>query len=286
MADPHLEAIRAGVRYDKQLRALFGRRIGSRDHPRGVILAAYRRARAGLLDAYGNPIAVEAILGEYRAAVETTVRTGLDDAAVIGADQAEDVLRAWGIDIARPSTSGIKRPAVTAVMRTTDAQLESIKSGNLTAAQVLGGSARVGLFAPGIIQREAADQMANVAAIVQEGIMYASAETAGAFGDFVRQAVAVVDERTTPCCLGVHGQIRNMGEPFRTPDPPAYSDWQDRPPFHHFCRTSQVLLPRLAGRDVLTDRMRRAATLERTLREQPDYEAPHPANAFTRTEGE
>jgi hypothetical protein len=87
----------------------------------------------------------------------------------------------------------------------------------------------------------------------------------------VRQSVAVVDERTTPCCLGVHGQIVEMIQPFYTPDPPAWTDYQERPPLHDYCRTSTVLVFRAVADDDLTRDMRVAAALERQMREKPGY---------------
>ena len=130
---------------------------------------------------------------------------------------------------------------------------------------------------------EAANQMANAAALATQNVVQVSLAAAGAFSDFVRQAVAAVDERTTPCCLGVHGQVRDLDEWYETPDAPAYAERQKRPPFHDYCRTSQVLVIRTVAEDDLTRRMRRAATLEMVLRGRPDYRAPHPADAFTRT---
>jgi hypothetical protein len=285
MADPHLAAITAGVTANRQLKTLFSRKIGTKAEPRGEILAAYSRTRQGLVDNLDNPIVVAALLDEYRAAVLDATAAGLVDASSIGYEQAIALADAWDLQIAREFQPGISGVALAAVLGIVDNQIRSIQSGLLTEAMILGGRNRVGLFAPGVIQREAANQMANIAAVVQENIMTASLSSTGAYSDFVRQAVAAIDEKTTPCCLGVHGQIRELKEPFYTPDPPAYSDQQDRHPFHDHCRTSVVLVARQFGRDDLTERMLRAATLEGVLRGRPGYVAPHPADAFTRTTG-
>jgi hypothetical protein len=56
-----------------------------------------------------------------------------------------------------------------------------------------------------------------------------------------KMAVATLDNRTTPCCLHVHGQVVAWNKPFHTSYPPAYADYIDYPPFHPYCRTSVVL---------------------------------------------
>jgi hypothetical protein len=162
------------------------------------------------------------------------------------------------------------------------AQIQAILSGVLTEEQLLGGAQRLGMFAPGVIQREAANGFSGLVQAIGAEIQQLSLESRGEVDSFVRQAVAVVDERTTPCCLGVHGQIVEMIQPFYTPNPPAWTDYQERPPFHDYCRTSTVLVFRAVADDDLTRDMRRAAALERQMREKPGYSEPHPANAFSR----
>jgi len=55
-----------------------------------------------------------------------------------------------------------------------------------------------------------------------------------------KQAVASIQGDTTETCLKVHGQIRELDEPFETAGREAFSFRQMQPPFHWNCRTSVV----------------------------------------------
>lgn len=55
-----------------------------------------------------------------------------------------------------------------------------------------------------------------------------------------KQAVAVITKETTDCCLRVHGQIRNLDEPYVLVGTPRFADLVMYPPFHWRCRTSSV----------------------------------------------
>lgn len=60
-------------------------------------------------------------------------------------------------------------------------------------------------------------------------------------GRYQKQALAAIDARTTRCCLAVHGQIRDLDQPFDTPEKPAFAPQQQQPPFHWRCRTVEAL---------------------------------------------
>ena len=96
-----------------------------------------------------------------------------------------------------------------------------------------------------------------------------------------KQATAAIDERTTDCCLRVHGQIRPMGKPFKLTGTPRFRDEIDRPPFHWYCRTASALyLPVFEKVGLSTSLMRRAAIIELEAREQdPKRVEIHPAHA-------
>lgn len=53
-----------------------------------------------------------------------------------------------------------------------------------------------------------------------------------------KQAVAHVGGSTTRTCLHVHGQIRDLDEPFTLTAEPRFARKQMQPPFHWNCRTS------------------------------------------------
>jgi hypothetical protein len=76
-----------------------------------------------------------------------------------------------------------------------------------------------------------------------------------------KQAIAVINDRTTETCLRVHGQIREIDEPYHLTGTPRFSDEELYPPFHFRCRSSSVAYHadfEEAG-GLTTDAMREAA---------------------------
>lgn len=59
-------------------------------------------------------------------------------------------------------------------------------------------------------------------------------------GKIQKQAVAAIDDRTTDCCLRVHGQITDLDEPYKLTGTPRFADAMMFPAFHWRCRTSSV----------------------------------------------
>ena len=99
-----------------------------------------------------------------------------------------------------------------------------------------------------------------------------------------RQVVAVVDERTTDCCLRAHGQWQAMGDDFVLTGQPRYADKMPHPPFHRWCRSATALVQRQYAADDLTQKMRDAARAELNARktQKPRRKVITPANAVSR----
>lgn len=98
-----------------------------------------------------------------------------------------------------------------------------------------------------------------------------------------RQVVAVVDERTTDCCLRAHGQWQAMGDDFVLTGQPRYADKMPHPPFHRWCRSATALVQRQYAADDLTQKMKDAARDELNARtRKPRRKVITPANAFSR----
>lgn len=55
-----------------------------------------------------------------------------------------------------------------------------------------------------------------------------------------KQAVAAVQAKTTATCLRVHGQVRELDEPFELTAEPRFARRMMAPPFHWNCRTAVV----------------------------------------------
>jgi hypothetical protein len=95
---------------------------------------------------------------------------------------------------------------------------------------------------------------------------------------FGKQAIAAIDERTTDCCLRVHGQVVDLKKKFHLTGTPRFADDLDWSPFHWYCRTSVALyLPEYD--DELTAGMRGAAGAELAAREERGRAEVHPAHA-------
>ncbi|MBN2389901.1 MAG: hypothetical protein JXR84_04215 [Anaerolineae bacterium] len=95
----------------------------------------------------------------------------------------------------------------------------------------------------------------------------------------MKQAIAAIDERTTDCCLRVHGQVRALNQPYELAGEPRFADRMDYPPFHWNCRTSSVAYMReWEDSAITTEMMTDAARAELEARDQ-GLEEIHPAHA-------
>ncbi len=105
--------------------------------------------------------------------------------------------------------------------------------------------------------------------------------------NFQKQAIATIDERTTDCCLRVHGQVQPIDEPFELTGTPRYADEVQDPPFHWYCRTSEALYnPAFEEFGIPTERMVDMAQLELDARELTGKRvAIYPSHATARRAG-
>jgi len=78
-----------------------------------------------------------------------------------------------------------------------------------------------------------------------------------------KQAIAVVQSRTTDCCLRVHGQIVDVDEPFTLTGTPRFADRMQHPSFHWNCRTAVGMYhPSFESGGLTTANMRSSAQAE------------------------
>lgn len=101
---------------------------------------------------------------------------------------------------------------------------------------------------------------------------------------YKKQAIATIDERTTDCCLRVHGQIQDLDDPFILTGTPRYADEIQDPPFHWYCRTSETLYhEELEQIGTPTSEMVDAAKAELDAREKTGTRTPiYPSHATAR----
>jgi hypothetical protein len=114
-------------------------------------------------------------------------------------------------------------------------------------------------------------------------LLFKASETSGE-KQLGRQAVAAIDERTTECCLMVHGQVVKMGQPFHLTGEPKFADYVDTTPFHWNCRSAVSLYhPAMEAIGVPTEKMREAARAELRARDETKQRVEiHPSHATSR----
>lgn len=291
MSNPLLISINRAVYDNRQLQLYFARYLGTAAHPRGQLLSAYRNARRAMETALkGNQqqriIAANEVLQGLSNNARGVILTAVTASVALGIESADVQISAY-FDEGETAQIVRQRANVNQLATAPTAQLTqqltavaALIVAGAASSEIVGDGTRLGLLQPAPIQNELARWM-------RQGV--SSGFNDWIFGDvgsrrplpFMRQAVAGIDERTTDCCLKVHGQIVGIDEPFKLTGTPRYSTEQHDPPFHPYCRTSVALyLPDYD--DGFTDMMRKASILERKARESDNYEAPHPINAFTR----
>ena len=208
MADPRKASVRAANRTTRELKRLFNR-LGSREHPRGLVLASYRVAHEALRDVArrypnGGPAAAmetREVLDALERDMRGTASETLGAAAQLGTAQGEAEAVAWGLRGAQGYVD--IAPAVDAVAGVTEDQsrraVASVLSGGNEWGTILGEGSQAGIVWPAFVIKEA-DRLLTLwamiaaAAVIEPAIQYA--ETA-----WGKQAVPVVDENTTDCCL-------------------------------------------------------------------------------------
>lgn len=283
--NPHEQTVRSALETGDALLDLFNR-IGSADAPRGRILAAYRDAREQLAsdEALSRRRVVTLALNGLRDTVNRELNTLVVESLEMGAEQATAQLRAYGTDVDKGDGEWVETfidaalLSVGALVTVQIAQIMSlIAAGTVSAVQVVGGGARVGILNPAPVITQARDAVAKAAQAGYDEAVTRSTRDGG----WMRQAIAAIDDRTTDCCLRVSGQVVPLKGEFRLTGTPRFADTMERPPFHWNCRTSVALVRAEDAGDNVTRRMREAALNELGTRMRGDTGArPRPVNAF------
>ena len=261
-----LAGVRAAERSSRAFRKIFGQ-LGTQEHPRGRVLVAYRNAHRALRDVYRRRATlwrfeVEEVLTGFRREVLSAAVHALGQGVEVGTEQARAELQAWmgeaGVVTLPPDFSA----ALQAWMAELDWQVAGVRavvaSGSDDVELIVGGGDRSGFLQPGPVVRGGARWVVSVAGDAWLGTIGSQVP---AF-EWYKQAVAAIDERTTDCCLRVHGQAVRLDEQFRLTGTPRFADRLAWSPFHWYCRTSVVLVPADEVEDELTRRMRTAAEAE------------------------
>ncbi len=282
MSNPLERSIRSAVRANSEIGNLFAK-VGTSDHPRGVILSAYRNAHRSMLTALTEPqplFGAREVMRELKQTVLTETKPIFQQAEQFGIDEAKRQLGYYGIEVQSFGAMGLSSQtdnAINVLSEYLDSQLVSIETlilAGLDPTLITGDEDRRGILRPG--------------SILGTAIFWILALLWDSFSDLVKQykqddmskqAIAALDSRTTDCCLRVHGQIQPFDKPFQLTGTPRYADKLDWAPFHDYCRTSIVLYSPEFDFG-LTDQMREAADYVLAERAAGRVFDQHPADAF------
>lgn len=291
-------AIRDADRVERELRVMFGRYLGSREHPRGRILSIYRQARLAMDSVYRNdgPMAMVRgleVLEEQRQALVDVATIAVPHAVGLGRESAKAQLAGYteaGIDAAPAMEQADARQYVNAWQGPMEAQLARVGALVQTGADpelILGDgpslhSDRKGALQPAPIAAELGFWLAMAASAGYLAWILGRGGRSEQQIPFEKQAIAAIDERTTNCCLRVHGQIVGLRDKFVLRGTPRFADRLAWSPFHWYCRTSVALYLERYD-EGFTGQMRQAARTELADREAGREEI-HPASA-TSTRG-
>lgn len=264
MSNPLERSIYSAFKANERLGALFAR-MGTSEHPRGTIITAYRnalRAMRSALQETRRASAAGEVMAQLRTTLSIEVRRLLTSSQELGLDEASRQLRYYSVTT--PDTTVLPVAlsmqtvsALAAILARHDAQAQVVQALALMghgAERVIGDENRQGVLRPGDVLAATAFWLA---ALAWDAWTY-QVNQYGRDDGFRKQAVAALDNRTTDCCLRVHGQVQPLNKKFHLTGEPRYADEIDWPPFHGYCRTS-VALYQAEYDDGLTERMRSGA---------------------------
>lgn len=291
--DSHAAAVRNALRAGDELDRLIAK-LGTAAHPRGAVLLAYRNADRALRSALrerSRAQAVAEVLAALCGQMAGTVRETLATAVALGTAQGQAQARAQGLPAA-PMSYGAAPPDTRALelawLAIVNAQATTARA--LVAAgagepEIVGDESRAGVLRPAVVVAEGARWSAAALNAALTGyLLWTLDREQLPRSEWYHQAVAAIDERTTDCCLRVHGQAQPLEKPFKLTGTPRYADQLEHPPFHWYCRSSEALITRDQARDVFSGEMVDAAQAELAAREASGGKRVeiHPADARSR----
>lgn len=295
------QALRAGDDIDRLIA-----RLGTAQHPRGAVLTAYRNAERGMRDVLGGSgprKAAEAaeVMGGLQRELSTTAADVLNEAVRVGQRNAAAQAQAQGLGGGLLGSLGAAfdiAAMIAAWMAVVDQQRAAVTALVATGAdedEILGDGQRAGVLRPGPVVAEGSRWVASAVTGAMIAAFLEIIRRSGGGGaagpgrpgagqtEWYHQAVAAIDERTTDCCLQVHGQVQPLDKPFQLTGTPRYADELDHPPFHWYCRSAEAMLHRSQVGDDLTREMEEAARAERVARDWTGTrEEIHPAHSRSR----
>jgi hypothetical protein len=285
--DEHERSVKNAEKAGDELAILFAS-IGSVSRPTGELFTSYRNARRALRAAIADAVAARSIMTTLVEDVRRIVETILRRAADIGDAQSRVDADVWGLNFT-PSflDSNVLAESVDAITLQTESQraqvLAAVRAGSATAPQLLGANGSLGMVTPAPIALGLTRAAVSTHAYAyHESVTQSIENTPGRMvGQYVRQAVAAIDAKTTDCCLRVHGQTAPIDGMFTLTGTPKFADRLAYPPFHWRCRTATALVFKSLENDSLTQRMIASAKAERAARDAGGSTQGRYTNAFS-----
>jgi hypothetical protein len=284
MANPLERAIIAGQASTEYQRRLFAS-MGTSEHPRGTILTAYRNARRAMATALQDRDPITSsndVMTTLWNTVETEITDLLKQAMTGGAANARIQLGYYGFDVPENLNlidlySKVNR-AKDAVVDNVGMQQSLILALIATGSPelILGDSDRIGVLKPGETLMSGAFWLSTVFWLSFSSVV----DQLTREKPLQKQAIAAIDNRTTDCCLRVHGQVVDMDKPFKLDGYPRYADALDWSPFHAWCRTSVVLYDERFD-DGITERLEGSAQDVLDERSHGVNKTRRPADAYS-----
>ena len=263
--NPFEQAVKRAVKNNELFNTYFSA-VGIGDNRRGFVATAYRSAQMAMREALKQPNKVAAardVMGSLRLALHGGAYSLFQQAQGEAVQDAEVQLALYddvqAAQVNSETLSEQRLSAVCAVLAKVDAQTAFIDAA-LMAGQdddlILGDEDRAGALRPGDVLAASAFW---VAALFWDA--WQARISLDRYGShYQKVAVAALDNRTTDCCLRLHGQVQPFEKPFHLEGTPRFADELDWSPFHYYCRTSIALyLPEyddgIAGRMQLSASM-------------------------------
>lgn len=266
-------------------------RIGTRENPEGFVIASYRetnRLISVVLDTHESkrsalPVTISLIDG-MRSNIRSEMSSEIYQMVSEGQDEAIRQLRYYG-EIASPFDEYVLLDEVNAAIAAIDAQMlaqrELVRSLLLSDAeteQIVGSEDRSGILRYSDISALAVSYAASFVWDGFTGLLDFFNQSGGTV--YKKQAVAALDERTTDCCLRVHGQIRDFWRPFDLEGVPRYANKMQFPAFHRYCRTAVALYDGIYDNGI-TQELERSAQVILNERSAGGSGYRHPADAYS-----
>ena len=240
-------------------------KLGTKEHPRGTILTAYRKARKALQGKLKDRRYGRDILQTLRQEVEQATRDIFQAAIDVGRVQATKELAFYNLPMPGWERGGVPvqqiDDKVASVLAAVDRQILSIWAA-MTLSDVeqwvLGDGSRMGILQPAPISREINKWLDTLAVLAWEFMVMLALLLAGEVEEdpitkerrpipglparYARMAICDFCPRVTDCCTKVHGQIVGLFEDFKLVGTPRWADRMRNPPFHWNCHTVVALV--------------------------------------------